>query len=71
MELSVLLSRNARPFLQKARESTAREDNQIFLNNLLGLGLTVTDSKGYNQGGSDVKNRLEKMKAKFRIKNNR
>lgn len=32
MELSVLLSRNARPFLQKARESTAREDNQIFLN---------------------------------------
>ena len=35
MELSVLLSRNARPFLQKARESTAREDNQIFLNNLL------------------------------------
>ena len=41
MELSVLLSRNARPFLQKARESTAREDNQVFLNNLLGLGLTV------------------------------
>ena len=71
MELSVLLSRNARPFLQKARESVAKEDNQIFLNNLLGLGLTVTDSKGYNQGGSDVKNRLEKMKAKFRIKNNK
>ena len=41
MELSALLSRNARQFLQKARESTAREDNQIFLNNLLGLGLTV------------------------------
>lgn len=71
MELSVLLSRNSRAFLQKARESTAREDNQNFLNNLLGLGLTVTDSKGYNQGGSDVKNRLEKMKAKFRIKNNK
>lgn len=32
MELSVLLSRNARQFLQKAREDTAREDNQIFLN---------------------------------------
>lgn len=41
------------------------------MNNLLGLGLTVTDSKGYAQGGSDVKNRLEKMKAKFRIKNNK
>lgn len=37
----MLLSRNARQFLQKAREDTAREDNQIFLNNLLGLGLTV------------------------------
>lgn len=41
------------------------------MNNLLGLGLTVTDSKGYNQGGSDIKSRLEKMKAKFRIKNNK
>lgn len=41
MSLSVYLSRNARQFLQKAREDTAREDNQIFLNNLLGLGLTV------------------------------
>ena len=71
MSLSAYLSRNARSYIQKARESTAREDNQIFLNNLLGLGLTVTDSKGYAQGGSDVKNRLEKMKAKFRIKNNK
>lgn len=42
MSLSAYLSRNARSYIQKARESTAREDNQIFLNNLLGLGLTVS-----------------------------
>ena len=42
MSLSCYLSRNARQYLQKARENTAREDNQLFLNNLLGLGLTVS-----------------------------
>lgn len=71
MELAVLLSRNAKRFIEGSRESTAREDNQTFLNNLLGLGLTVTDSKGYNQGGSSLKEQLEKMKTKFRIKNSR
>lgn len=71
MELSVLLARNAKQFIHGARKDTAQEDNQLFLNNLLGLGLTVTDEKGYNQGGSDLKDKLEKMKAKFRIKNNR
>lgn len=25
----------------------------MFLNNLLGLGLTVVDDKGFNQGGSN------------------
>jgi DNA-directed RNA polymerase beta subunit len=68
MELAVLLSRNAKPFIQGARRETAREDNQIFLNNLLGLGLTVTGEKGYYQGGSSQKDTLEKMKAKFRLK---
>lgn len=71
MELAVLLSRNAKTFIKESREDSAREDNQMFLNNLLGLGLTVTDSKGYNQGGSNLKEQLEKMKTKFRIKNNR
>lgn len=71
MELAVLLSRNAEKFIAGSRKSTAREDNQMFLNNLLGLGLTVTDSKGYNQGGSSLKDQLEKMKTKFRLKNNR
>ena len=32
MSLSCYLSRNARQYLQKARENTAREDNQLFLN---------------------------------------
>lgn len=41
MELSVLLARNAKQFIHGARKDTAQEDNQLFLNNLLGLGLTV------------------------------
>jgi hypothetical protein len=71
MELAVLLSRNARQYIASARKDTAREDNQTFLNNLLGLGLTVTDSKGYNQGGSRLKEDFTRMKNKygFRAKN--
>ena len=69
MELSALLARGATEFISSARGETAQEDNQRFLNHLLGLGLTVTDSKGYNQGGSSLKNRLGDMKVKFRLKN--
>lgn len=71
MELAVLLSRNARKYINIAREDTAKEQNQMFLNNLLGLGLTVTDSKGYNQGGSRLKEDFTRMKNKygFRPKN--
>lgn len=69
MELSAYLARGAKEFIESARGDTAQEDNQIFLNNLLGLGLTVTDSKGYNQGGSNLKGRLGDMKVKFRLKN--
>lgn len=65
MSLAVLLSRNARKYINESRKSTAREDNQIFLNNLLGLGLTVTDSKGYNQGGSKLKEDFTRMKNKY------
>lgn len=70
MELAVLLSRNAKQFIENARKDTAKEDNQMFLNNLLGLGLTVVDEKGYNQGGSNLKKNLEALKVKFRRKNN-
>lgn len=69
MELSAYLSRGAKKFIEGARGDTAQEDNQIFLNNLLGLGLTVTDEKGYNQGGSSLKGKLSDMKIKFRLKN--
>lgn len=68
MELWALLSRNAKEYIQSARGETAKEDNQKFLNNLLGLGLTIKDDKGYNQGGSDLKNQLAGMKTKFRLK---
>jgi DNA-directed RNA polymerase beta subunit len=69
MELSAYLARNAKAFIESARGDTAKEDNQTFLNNLLGLGLTVTDDKGYKQGGSSLKERLDGMKVKFRLKN--
>ena len=69
MELAAYLSRGAKPFIENSRGDTARQDNQIFLNNLLGLGLTVVDEKGYKQGGSSLKERLGDMKVKFRIKN--
>lgn len=68
MELSVLLSRNATQFIEGSRKDTAKEDNQLFLNNLLGLGMTIVDEKGYNQGGSDLKNQIGALKKKFRIK---
>jgi len=71
MELWALLARNSKSYITEFRKKTAERDNQVFLNNLLGLGLTITDSKGYNQGGSDMKNRLGKMKDKFRNKFNK
>ena len=68
MELSVLLSRNATQFIEGSRHDTVKEDNQTFLNNMLGLGMTIVDEKGYNQGGSDLKAKLAGMKTKFRLK---
>ena len=69
MELSVLLSRNVRSYIEAARGDTDREQNQLFLNNLLGLGLTVKTEEGYRQGGSSFRNDIGKMKTKFRLKN--
>lgn len=68
MELSVLLSRNATKFIEGSRHDTVKEDNQTFLNNMLGLGMTIVDEKGYNQGGSNLKSQIGSMKRKFRIK---
>lgn len=69
MELTALLARGAKGFIESARGDTSIVDNQTFLNHLLGLGLTITDSKGYNQGGSALKDRVNEMKVKFRLKN--
>lgn len=68
-DLAALLSRNAREFITESRKDTVKEDNQLFLNNLLALGLTISDEEGFNQGGSSLKNDLKTMKAKFRLKN--
>lgn len=68
MELTCLLSRNAKQYITMARKDTAIEDNQIFLNNLLGLGMTVVNDEGYNQGGSSLRQEMNRMKNKFRIK---
>ncbi len=69
MELSVLLARNAKDYINEARNESAKEQNQLFLNNLLGLGMAVKNDAGYNQGGSSLKSDLNKMKTKFRLKN--
>ena len=69
MSLTVLLSRNAKSFISATRGDRAKEDNQTFLNNLLGLGLTVVDQEtGYREGGSSVKADIESMKNRFRLK---
>lgn len=69
MELSAYLARNAKEFIETARGDTSKVDNQLFLNNLLGLGLTVADDRGYKLGGSSLKERLDGMRVKFRLKN--
>ena len=68
-DLSVLLSRNAKAYINASRDDTAKEDNQTFLNHLLGLGVTLVDQDtGYRLGGSSVKSDIEGMKNKFRSK---
>jgi hypothetical protein len=70
MELAVLLSRNAKSFIESSRDKTRKAENQTFLNNLLALGLTITDDEGFYQGGSSLKSDLKQLKTKFRLKNN-
>lgn len=69
MDLWALLSRNARGFIESSRESVIREQNQRFLNNLLGLGMYISDEKGFPQGGSQLKDTLSRMKDKYKLKN--
>ena len=69
MELSAYLARNVKPFIEYSRGDTAKQDSLEFINNLLGLGLTIQDDAGYNLGGSGgLKDRLNQMKVKFRVK---
>ena len=71
MEVWALLARNAKPFLQSARGEQDQEMQQRFLDHILGLGLMVTDKKGYGQGGSNLKASLQALRSKLANKNNR
>jgi hypothetical protein len=69
MDLQALLSRNARGFVKMSRADFEKQQNQEFLNHLLGLGLMITDSSGYPIGGSNLKSSLAKMKKKYKFRN--
>lgn len=69
MDIWALLGRNAKPFIRAARSDQDRETQQRFLDNLLGLGLMITDKKGYGQGGSNLKSSLQALREKLRSKN--
>ena len=68
LELDSLLSRNVTKFIRTYRESSEKEQNQRFLDNLMALGLMVVDNKGYAQGGSALKTSIENMKKKYGLK---
>lgn len=69
MDVWAILARNAKPFLKSAREDQNRELQQRFLDNILGLGLMLTDKKGYGQGGSNLKSNLQALRDKLRNRN--
>lgn len=68
LELSALLSRNVKKFIHTYRETSEKEQNQRFLDNLLGLGLMIVDNKGYAVGGSALKTSMENMKKRYGLK---
>lgn len=68
MELAALLARKANKFVDASRAESAKVDNQLFLNNLLGLGMRVVDDSGYNIGGGNLKTSINKMKNKYKVK---
>jgi DNA-directed RNA polymerase beta subunit len=69
MELSAYLSRGAKQFIEYSRGDTSAQDAIEFMNNLLGLGVTIKNEQGYNMGASSLRNSLGEMKVKFRLKN--
>jgi DNA-directed RNA polymerase beta subunit len=69
MELTAYLARNAREFIEYSRGDTSKQDAIEFLNNLLGLGITVKNEQGYNMGASSLRSSLGEMKTRFRLKN--
>lgn len=68
MELAVLQSRGATKFIEASRSDKAKTQSQMFLNNLLGLGMTVVDDEGYRVGGSNLKEQMVRMKNKYKVK---
>lgn len=68
MELAVLQARGASEFINSSRLDKATITNQLFLNNLLGLGMTVVDDDGYRIGGSNSKDQMMRMKNKYKVK---
>lgn len=69
MELSAYLSRGAKQFIDYSRGDTSAQDAIEFMNNLLGLGVTIKNEQGYNMGASSLRNSLGEMRVKFRLKN--
>lgn len=68
MELSCYLANNAKDFIEYSRGDTSTQDSMEFMNNLIGLGLTIKNEQGYNMGASSLRNSLNDMKTKFRLK---
>lgn len=69
MELTAYLARGAKQFIEYSRGDTSTQDSIEFMNNLLGLGVTIKNEEGYNMGASSLRNSLGEMKVKFRLKN--
>ena len=68
MELAAYLSRGARKFIDYSRKDTTEQDSLEFMNNLLGLGIVIKNDSGYNIGASSLRDSLNDMKVKFRVK---
>lgn len=68
MELASLQSRGAGKFIEASRQDSAKVDSQLFLNNLLGLGMTIVDDEGYRMGGSSLKEQMVKYRDKYKVK---
>lgn len=68
MELTVLQSRGATSFIKASRRDSEKVVSQTFLNNLLGLGMTIADDEGYRMGGSNLKEQMTRMRNKYKVR---